>query len=147
LIEHRLKTLDVTLERHFPPDPILVEVRPNRLEQVMVSLLSNALDSCEEASLRAPRSRSIRLRLEVENGCAFISVEDEGAGLGETLPERVFEPFFSTKPTGRGLGLGLSISRGIMAEHGGTLQLDPVTGGGAVAKIRLPLARKEVPAS
>lgn len=140
LIEHRLKTPEVTLERHFPSDPVMVEVRPNRLEQVIVNLLSNALDSCEEAHRLVPRKRRVTLHLAVERGCAVLLVEDEGTGLGETPPERVFEPFFSTKATGRGLGLGLSISRGIMAEHGGTLQLDPAPEGGAVARISLPLA-------
>lgn len=140
LIEHRLKTPEVTLERHFPSDPVMVEVRPNRLEQVIVNLLSNALDSCEEAHRLVPRKRRVTLHLAVERGCAVLLVQDEGTGLGETPPERVFEPFFSTKATGRGLGLGLSISRGIMAEHGGTLQLDPAPEGGAVARISLPLA-------
>jgi two-component system, NtrC family, C4-dicarboxylate transport sensor histidine kinase DctB len=143
LVEHRLKTPDVTLERHFPAEPVIVDVRPNRLEQVIVNLLSNALDSCEEANLHWPRARSIRLRLHVRRGSALISVEDDGVGLGETSPEKVFEPFFSTKATGRGLGLGLSISRGIMAEHGGTLRLDAIPEGGAVASLGLPLVRKE----
>jgi len=146
LIEHRLKASDITLEWHFPPEPVIVDARPNRLEQVIVNLLSNALDSCEEANCHLPRARQVRLSLSVESDCARVSVEDEGAGLGETPPEKVFEPFFSTKATGRGLGLGLSISRGIMAEHGGTLQLDPVVDGGAVATISLPLARKKAPA-
>lgn len=143
LIEHRLKAVGVTLERSAPPVPVLVQVRPNRLEQVIVNLLSNALDSCEEANRLLPRPRRVTVYLDTENGHALVRVADEGAGLGELPPEKAFEPFFSTKATGRGLGLGLSISRGIMAEHGGTLELAPSPEGGAVAKIRLPLARKE----
>jgi len=145
LVEHRLKARDVTLEQYVPQEPVLVLARSNRLEQVIVNLLSNALDSCEEANGYLPRPRRVTVHLCIEAGHALVHVDDEGVGLGEVLPEKAFEPFFSTKATGRGLGLGLSISRGIMAEHGGTLELEPRPEGGAVAKIRLPLARKEAP--
>ncbi|MCZ8181451.1 MAG: ATP-binding protein [Beijerinckiaceae bacterium] len=143
LIEHRLKAQDITLARHLPAEPVVVEARPNRLEQVIVNLLANAIDASEEAARLEPRTRRIDVTLAIEGNEACLLVEDEGTGLGDLPPDRVFEPFFSTKATGRGLGLGLSISRGIMAEHGGRLGLAPRVAGGVSAELRLPLATRE----
>ncbi|WP_284179930.1 ATP-binding protein [Rhabdaerophilum sp. SD176] len=143
LIEHRLKAQDITLARHLPAGPVVVEARPNRLEQVIVNLLANAIDASEEAARLEPRARRIDVTLTIEEGDACLRVEDEGPGLGDLSPDRVFEPFFSTKATGRGLGLGLSISRGIMAEHGGRLGLSPRVARGVAAELRLPLAPRE----
>lgn len=143
LIEHRLKAQDITLARHLPSEPVIVEARPNRLEQVIVNLLANAIDASEEAARLEPRARRIDIRLAIEGNEACLRIEDEGTGLGDVPPDRVFEPFFSTKATGRGLGLGLSISRGIMAEHGGQLTLAPRATGGVSAGLRMPLASRE----
>lgn len=146
LLDHRMKAQDIALIRDLPAQPVPVEARPNRLEQVIVNLLANALDACEEAQRQTPRARQIRLSIGQAQGDAWLRVEDDGAGLGHVTPDKAFEPFFSTKATGRGLGLGLSISRGIMAEHGGVLRLDPDPAGGVIAELRLPLARREDPA-
>ncbi|MCZ8186236.1 MAG: ATP-binding protein [Beijerinckiaceae bacterium] len=143
LIEHRLKAQEITLARHLPSEPVIVEARPNRLEQVIVNLLANAIDASEEAARLEPRARRIDIRLAIEGNEACLRIEDEGTGLGDVPPDRVFEPFFSTKATGRGLGLGLSISRGIMAEHGGGLTLAPRATGGVSAGLRMPLAFRE----
>ncbi|MFY8115902.1 MAG: ATP-binding protein [Rhabdaerophilum sp.] len=143
LIEHRLKAQEIRLERHFPAEPVLVEARPNRLEQVIVNLLANAIDASEEAARHAPGARRIDVVLALEGEEACLRVEDEGSGLGDLPPDRLFEPFFSTKATGRGLGLGLSISRGIMAEHRGQLRLASRAGGGVAAELRLPRRHRE----
>ena len=143
LIEHRLKAKEIVLERRFPLDAVLVECRPNRLEQVIVNLLTNAVDACEDAARQTQRLHRIDVVLVLDEGYACLRVEDDGTGLGDLPADRIFEPFFSTKPAGRGLGLGLSISRGIMTEHGGQLCLVPRARGGVVAELRLPHIQKK----
>ena len=69
-----------------------------------------------------------------------ITVADNGAGIPENLKERIAEPFFTTKETGEGLGLGLSISRAIIAEFGGSLSFAAREGGGSVFTVSLPAA-------
>lgn len=140
LVEHRIKAQGVELRRFLPEKPVLVEARANRLEQVIVNLMTNALDAIEEANRIEPRARGITLRLMASRGNAELSVEDEGNGPGDEPIEKLFEPFVSTKANGRGLGLGLSISRGIMGEHRGELKLEPSAEGGAIAHLTLPLA-------
>jgi C4-dicarboxylate-specific signal transduction histidine kinase len=69
-----------------------------------------------------------------------IRVADNGPGIAETMRDRIAEPFFTTKKTGEGLGLGLSISRAIVAEFGGTLTFESVEGTGSTFIVRLPAA-------
>jgi C4-dicarboxylate-specific signal transduction histidine kinase len=72
-----------------------------------------------------------------------IVVSDNGAGIPDTMRERIAEPFFTTKETGEGLGLGLAISRAIISEYGGTLDFGPREGGGTRFTVLLPAAPAE----
>src|SRR5207249_2520555 len=72
-----------------------------------------------------------------------ITVADNGPGIPEHLRARVFEPYFTTKPTGIGTGVGLAVSLGIVEAHGGTLTVDCPAGGGAVFTIALPVGAVE----
>jgi signal transduction histidine kinase len=100
---------------------------------VVLNLVLNALDA-------TPRGGRVRLALRAAGGEAELRVEDEGPGVAPELRERVFEPFFSTKPDAPG-GLGLAISRRIAEEAGGALRLEDAPGGGSCFALRLPLAR------
>ena len=77
----------------------------------------------------------------MEGGTVVVEIQDDGPGIAPELRDRLFEPFFSTKPAGRGTGLGLSISQRIVAEHGGTIELDSEQGRGTTARVRLPVQR------
>ena len=68
-----------------------------------------------------------------------IAVQDQGPGIPGEITDRIFDPFFTTKPEGEGTGLGLSISIGIVEQHGGRLTLENGPGGGALARLLLPL--------
>jgi two-component system C4-dicarboxylate transport sensor histidine kinase DctB len=104
-----------------------------RLEQVILNLLINALDAVAECD--APE---IRVGAHRSGPMVKIEVADNGAGIPENLKERIAEPFFTTKETGEGLGLGLSISRAIIAEFGGNLSFAPREGGGSIFTVSLP---------
>ena len=82
----------------------------------------------------------VRARTSADATHVLIDVDDSGAGVPAELESRIFEPFFSTKPSSRGSGLGLSISRSLVESFGGTLEVGRSDLGGARFRIRLPIA-------
>lgn len=113
-----------------------------RMEQVMVNLLINALDAVEGRS-----DAQISVTLEVAGAMARLRVTDTGHGIAPDDLARVTEPFFSTKISGEGLGLGLSISRAILAEFGGDLSVASTQGQGTCVTVSLPLAETQMEAA
>jgi C4-dicarboxylate-specific signal transduction histidine kinase len=106
---------------------------PNRLEQVLVNLIGNALDAMEEQPVR-------RLKLAVARDEQWVRLEirDNGPGLSEATLQHIFEPFYTTKAPGVGLGLGLPISAGIVRDFGGELTARNATEGGAIFALTIP---------
>ena len=121
LLEHRLRAAQVEVRQDLTlPENLRVKADANRLEQVLVNLVGNAIDAMDEVS---PRRLLISARLDGER--VRVQVRDNGKGLDPALVPRLFEPFFTTKPAGQGLGLGLVISSKIVHEFGGTLRAVP----------------------
>lgn len=134
LSDAALRRAGAVLETSLPETPVTVMGGPVRLQQVIVNLISNALDALADSG--RPR---LSLALSSEAGRARLVVRDNGPGLAE--PARVFEPFYTTKELGasKGLGLGLSISYGIIGSLGGELTAANAPEGGAVFTVDLPL--------
>jgi len=109
-----------------------------RLGQVLINLLLNAAHSIPPGNADQ-NEVSISARTD-PGGRALIEVRDTGGGIPESLLERIFEPFFSTKPTGAGTGLGLSICHGIIGAMGGEIRVDSEIGKGSVFRVFLPVA-------
>lgn len=107
-----------------------------QIQQVVLNLLVNAFDAVAEC---APASRRVRIQTLARDRVAVIEVSDQGAGLSEDALAAVFEPFYTTKRNG--LGLGLWICRGIVAAHGGTLDARPNHGPGMTFSTTLPAMR------
>ena len=105
------------------------------MEQVLINLLSNAVDAYANAAPGVPRT--ITVRGGCEDGAVTLRVEDRAGGIPAAALPRVFEPFFTTKPPGRGTGLGLALVFGTVVEMGGTITAANEDGG-AVFEIRLP---------
>jgi two-component system, LuxR family, sensor kinase FixL len=132
----------------FSPGDPLPPVRGSfvELQQVLINLILNGLDACRENRRGGNSAEAPYLRIEsrqVPDG-VVVNVADEGPGIPPENRERIFEPFFSTKSDKGGLGLGLSISRGIVERFGGTLEALPSEpGSGAVFRILLPGAENE----
>ena len=128
---------------HLMLDESLPGVKCDRIqvEQVVLNLVRNAMDVLEEGPAQ-PRELTIRTRADT-GGIIELTVEDTGEGLAADGGERIFETFYTTKPDG--LGMGLSISRTIIEDHGGRLWASPRPGGGAIFHVTLP-AVEQVPA-
>jgi two-component system C4-dicarboxylate transport sensor histidine kinase DctB len=137
LLEHRLTKDGVVLELRPPQNPLKASCEVVRLEQVLVNLISNAIDATAGRPVRR-----ILLQWRQQNDRVLIEVADNGAGLTAEVLERLFEPFFTTKTTS-GLGLGLAISADIIKGFGGRLSGDDRPEGGALFTIDLPVARDQ----
>ena len=134
LFVSRLRAEDVTLVNHCQEGLTLAWCDPNRLEQVIVNLIGNALDAMREAPTRVLTLDAVR----TPEGQVVLDVRDTGSGLSPALLPRLFEPFVTTKPVGIGLGLGLSISRDIVREFHGELSAHNLPEGGACFRVSLP---------
>ena len=108
-----------------------------QLEQVLNNIVSNSLDAMKD---RTPRM--LRITLTTSSDFAFLSCRDSGKGIDEKALDLLFDPFFTTKDIGEGLGLGLSISYGIVREMDGTIKAENHPEGGALFTLQLPLAKE-----
>jgi nitrogen fixation/metabolism regulation signal transduction histidine kinase len=125
---------DTRIDIAAPADTVLVRGDRLLLSRAVHNLLLNA---CEAG----PAGATVEVRVARANGEARIDILDCGPGLPEALRDRLFEPYVSTKK--RGSGLGLSLVRDIVRQHGGTLSLENRPSGGAIASLSLPLAGSE----
>jgi len=98
-------------------------------------VVANACDACR---LRAG-STGVRLRVAVEGEQAWVTVIDDGAGMAPQAAAAAFDPFFSTKPEGQGMGLGLYLARAHLRALGGTIELESQPGDGTTVQVRFPL--------
>ena len=155
LVKETLELLQVTLPKSLvldaclTDDPLQARVDATQMQQVVMNLCTNAWQA-----LPAGRGR-VRVGLDAEiadrgsalrgNGspagrCVHLWVSDDGCGMDEATQERVFEPFYTTKPVGHGTGLGLSVVHGIVTAHGGALHVESSPGNGSTFHVYLPRA-------
>ena len=133
IIRHEMKKKGIRFETDFGDLPPVL-CHPGKINQVLLNLLINAVHACEPGG-----AVRVRTRAAASGGGVVIEVRDDGAGIApENLP-RIFDPFFTTKPVGQGSGLGLSVSYGIIRDHGGSIEAESETGKGATFRVRLPL--------
>jgi signal transduction histidine kinase len=137
---------DVTIERALSSSVPDIDMMSNELGRVFRELLGNALDAIWERAEAEGTGYAPRIAVSTRrvDGQVEIRIEDNGSGIPDSLLERIFEPFFSTKPTGSGTGLGLSISYDVVTlGHGGALTVQSESGRGATFTIVLPETRGE----
>jgi two-component system NtrC family sensor kinase len=129
----RVRNIDVQMEL----DPALPEtmVDTNQLQQVFLNVVINA----EQAMRGNGDAGTLRIRTGVNGGNVRISFEDSGPGMSAETVRRIFDPFFTTKDAGEGTGLGLTISYGIIEEHGGRIWAESEPGRGTAFHIELPV--------
>ncbi len=135
MMEPQLKRRHVLITRNIPRAPVMIMGDKLRLEQVLINLLRNAIDATK--SVEEPQ-----VDILLSGGdLATITVRDNGAGVDDL--DALFEPFYTTKPAGEGVGLGLAISSGIVNDFGGRLTARNGQVGGAVFTVEFPIAKDE----
>lgn len=134
LTDHKLRQLGIDVEYRRPEAPITVAVNPVHLEQVLINLIANAADAMETASIRV-----LSIGISTTEGRVAITVADTGAGIAPSEIGNLFDPFYTTKQAGKGLGLGLSISYGLVRDSGGRIAVTSRPGEGSTFTVTLPL--------
>ncbi len=136
IVDHQLSLKGVKIESDLAENLPLISGNANQLQQVLMNLMINAQHAIGDdggtvdvATLRKGRS-------------VFITVSDTGPGIPEEVAAKIFEPFFTTKPAGQGTGLGLSVTYGIIQDHGGDILVTRADSGGAKFVIKLPLQQE-----
>jgi two-component system, NtrC family, sensor kinase len=137
LVAHPLKTSQIQVVKQLGPTLPAVRGSANKLQQVFLNLFLNARDAM-------PSGGMLEIRTTAHNGSVEIEVVDTGAGIPRDHIHRIFDPFFTTKATGRGTGLGLSVSYGIIKEHAGKIDVRSTPGKGTSFHVEFPAVRKAV---
>jgi two-component system, NtrC family, sensor kinase len=135
LVRHPLEMAGVQLQLQLADDLPQLQCDPAQIEQVLLALITNAMDALPQGGNIWLQAQFNESQEELE-----IQVRDDGPGIAPDLLTKIFEPFFTTKDNGRGVGLGLAISRGIVERHRGRIQVDSELGKGTIFTITLPVS-------
>ena len=136
IIQHELKNKGVRLETDLRDLP-LVLCHPGKLNQVFLNLIANAIQACQPGGLISIQTRSEPPSTQLVE-TVMVNVADTGCGINPEHISRIFDPFFTTKPVGQGTGLGLSVSYGIVRDHGGRIEVTSELGRGTTFQVRIP---------
>ncbi len=130
------KDFNATMETHFDPNLPKIEVIPQDIGRVLLNLINNAFYAVNERSKKGEAGYqpiiSITTQL-IANTQLLIAIKDNGSGIPDAIKDKIFQPFFTTKPTGQGTGLGLSLAYDIVKAHGGELTIESQVGEGLPA--------------
>ena len=133
LLEYRLSRSGIEVIKDFSEDDVQVWGDGNHLQQVIMNILMNAIDAM-------PNGGELQIEIKEENQkWARIAIRDTGIGIPKDDLTRIFDPFFTTKEVGKGTGLGLAVSLGIIEEHGGKIKVKSELGKGTTFSILMPL--------
>jgi len=132
LFEHEAKRHRIVIARHYQDGLPRIRTDPAQLQQVILNVLHNAIDAIG-------KDGTIDISSRTTGDHIIIDFADTGPGLTAEVMEHLYDPFFTTKPKGKGTGLGMYVSRDIMTRLGGELTAANRTSGGAVFSVHLPL--------
>ena len=133
---HQVK-LDLDLTDELPE----IMADHNRLEQVFINLVANAIDAMDEKADKNPETavdKKLTIRSFQENGRVVATVADTGTGMPQEVIDKIFDPFFTTKEVGKGTGLGVSISYGIVKDYEGDIAIESTPGEGTTFRLSFP---------
>jgi len=141
VLGHQLKMHDIDVHLDLAPDLPDIMAEHNRLEQVFINLVSNAIDAMDEKSKQTD-SQGLRNQLTIKSFAkedqVSVLVCDTGTGMSEEVKNKIMEPFFTTKKVGKGTGLGVSISYGIVKDYNGSIGIESEIGKGTTFLLTFP---------
>ncbi len=132
---YEIKTKSIDLRTHFAELPPIL-CYPGKINQVFLNVLINAVQASQQGGVIEVRTRPDET---APCGGVVIEVQDTGSGIKPEHLPHIFDPFFTTKQVGQGTGLGLSVSYGIVRDHGGSIEVESELGRGTLFRIRLPI--------
>jgi PAS domain S-box-containing protein len=132
MFKERIVAKHIAVEKSIEANTPSIHVDRDQLIQVLINLVMNSLHAM-------PEGGRLRLSLARENSHVRLGVSDTGHGMTEEIRSKVFDPFFTTKDFGKGTGLGLTVVKGIVEEHGGTITVESAIDKGTTFWIRLPI--------
>ena len=146
VLGHQIKVHQIELDLDLDPDIPYIMADHNRLEQVFINLVNNALDAMDEKAEQADNKGMLK-RLQIKTCCqgakVIVTVSDNGIGMSEEVKGKLFEPFFTTKKIGKGTGLGVSISYGIIKDYDGVIDVESQSGVGTTFSIAFPVSGQD----
>ena len=131
LLNHQFELNNIRVESRYDPSLPPVYGNTGKLQQVFVNLFLNARDAM-------PSGGEIAVHTGMNESMVTVEISDTGMGISEENIRRIFDPFFTTKSIGKGTGLGLAVTYGIIQEHGGGIFVDSSSGKGTHFKVKLP---------
>ena len=134
------KLFHVKLHTQFDPSVGKINMIAQDIGRVLLNLFNNAFYAVNERKRNSGETfePSVQLRTKKAGKQVILSVEDNGEGIPDNLKEKIFQPFFTTKPTGQGTGLGLSLAYDIVKAHGGKLEVQSTEGKGTIFNVQMP---------
>lgn len=140
VLGHQLTVHSINVKLDLDPDIPEIRAEHNRLEQVFINLVTNAIDSMDERAEKeeGPVEKTLEIKTYTQGNRVVIKASDTGMGMTKAVKRKIFEPFFTTKETGKGTGLGTSISFGIIKDYSGTIDIQSEYGEGATFIIKFP---------
>jgi two-component system NtrC family sensor kinase len=139
LRDYDLRVNNIVVEKDIPADVPSVTADSHQLEQVFLNIINNAVDAILEVGKSGGK---LKVRVRIADGQVGVEFLDSGVGIKD--PNRIFDPFYTTKSVGKGTGLGMSICYGIIKEHGGDITAHNRPEGGAAIEVRLPASGRFV---
>jgi signal transduction histidine kinase len=133
LIANQLRVNKISLKKDIPDGGLYVRGNRSKLEQIFISIMTNAIQAMEEEG-----TLTVIVQPDEGNRNVLIKISDTGPGIPEEELKNIFEPFFTTKAVGKGTGLGLSVSRSLVMEHKGEIEVESRPGEGTTFTIKLP---------
>jgi len=131
LLKNKYKN-NIEIVKKYQKELPLIECLPGKLNQAFLNIINNAVDAIGKKG-------TIIIRTKSKENFIFVYIKDSGAGISDDLKEHIFEPFFTTKEVGKGVGLGLSITYGIIKDHHGDIMVESGQGQGVEFIIKLPI--------
>ena len=141
LVAHKMKLSNVAVETNLCEDVPAAPCDQSQIQQVVLNLVLNAAEATQSKS-----ERRVSVSTAAGDGVALLTVSDNGDGIPPENLTKIFDPFFTTKPDGKGVGLGLAVSFGIIEAHGGDIEVKSAVGEGTTFTVSLPLEQPALPA-
>jgi len=136
-LEKEAEMTKVRIHRDYPAEIPQVSIEEVQLEEILINLITNSIQAMTERG-----HGNVWIEASSEDGKVVLSIRDDGPGIDESVRDRIFDPFISTKPQGHGTGLGLSICYGIVRRYDGEIRVDSEPGEGATFRVVLRMHQK-----